>query len=184
MLHRTQVKQVVNVYSEFLAACPTLSDYSQQDTKEIRLLLAPLGLQWRIDAMIEALNYLWETYKEVPLDRSILLSVPGIGPYIAGATICFTTNMPETLVDTNTVRVVGRVFGLNLGGEARRRKQIIQTISEVCDREQPRDYYYAMIDLAHSVCTSANPGCARCPLLNLPCKYGQHYINASNRSQM
>jgi A/G-specific adenine glycosylase len=126
--------------------------------------------------MIKALNYLWENYHEVPTDFDQLISVEGIGQYIAGATVCFSKNEPVVLVDTNTVRVVGRVFGLDLSGEARRRKSVIATISETCHPERPRDYYYALIDFAHTVCTPRNPDCMNCPLLDIPCSFGKSRV--------
>jgi A/G-specific adenine glycosylase len=114
----------------------------------------------------------------IPLDLVKLQSVEGIGPYIAGATICFATNTPVTLIDTNSVRVVGRVWGLNLGGEARRRKSVVDMIAAACDPQDPRNYYYALIDLAHTVCYPKTPDCKVCPLLTLPCNFGKDNLSS------
>jgi len=176
MLHRTQVKQVIEIYHQFIALCPTLKTFAETDESLARNSLNSLGLRWRIDAMLKALFYLWKHYGEVPVDCDNLMSVEGIGQYIASATVCFTQNKPLTLIDTNTVRVVGRVFGLDLSGEARRRKSVVEAISSSCDPDQPRDYYYAMIDLAHQICLPRAPHCIKCPLRDLPCVYGNEYI--------
>lgn len=172
MLHRTQTKQVIFIYKRFIELCPNLETFMRTDENQIRDILTSLGLQWRINAMLEALSHLWNCHAEVPTDEHLLMSVNGIGQYIANATICFTLDRPVTLIDTNTVRVIGRVFGLDLTGEARRRKTVIEAISAACDPDQPRDYYYALIDFAHQVCRPRTSDCASCPLLNLPCKYG------------
>ena len=119
MLHRTQVIQVEKIYRQFMTRYPTLEEYAAAKPEEVRQILQPLGLYWRIEAMVHALNELWEAYHAVPVDLKILISVSGIGDYIAGATYCFTLNKPIALVDTNTVRVVGRLLGLNISGEAR-----------------------------------------------------------------
>lgn len=181
MLHRTQVVQVENVYLRFLERWPTLDAVVAADDEELRTILSSLGLQWRISLMIKALNFLWREYGTVPTDVNSLKAAPGIGPYIANATYCFATNSPITLVDTNTVRVTGRVFGLDLAGEARRRKSIIDTIGRACDPLEPRNYYYSMIDLAHSICTPHAPQCDVCPLQTLPCDYGIKRLNQPAR---
>lgn len=173
MLHRTQVPQVQVVYEQFVQLYPHLEDFVQGSNETILEILYPLGLHWRIKGMINALFFLWQSYKCVPTELDKLLAVPGIGPYIAGATVCFSQNQPMPLIDTNTVRVIGRIFGLELKGEARRRKDVINTISYSCDPKQPRNYYYAIIDLAHTICKVDNPYCSSCPLLNVPCQFGQ-----------
>ncbi len=171
MLHRTQVKQVLPVYQTFMIRFPDLTSYANGNKETIMTILKPLGLNWRIKGMIHALDTLWDQYKTVPVDLEKLLDIKGVGQYIGGATICFSTNRPLTLIDTNTVRVVGRIFGLDLSGEARRKKAVIEAITLSCDTENPRDFYYAMIDLAHSVCRPLNPICNVCLLQEVPCIY-------------
>ncbi|MFV2044811.1 MAG: hypothetical protein ACC700_16445 [Anaerolineales bacterium] len=173
MLHRTQKDQVQRVYSKFMKAYPTLNTYQAADREEVRNLLLPLGLNWRIEGMLAVLDSLWEQFREVPADKERLIRERSVGQYIAGATATFARNSPHALVDTNTVRVVGRVFGLNLVGEARRRKEVIEAVEAACDPENPREFYYAMIDLAHELCRPRDPACHKCPLLEVPCSYGK-----------
>jgi A/G-specific adenine glycosylase len=171
MLHRTQAAQAQVVYDRFMLKYPSLAEAVAVDRSELIDVLRPLGLMWRIELMIGALHLIWEDYGGIPEDIESLLRVPGIGPYIAGATICFAYNRPVPLVDTNTVRVTGRVLGLDISGEARRRKRVVQAIGTACDPYHPRDYYYAMIDLAHVICHPVIPDCNRCPLRDIPCQY-------------
>lgn len=172
MLHRTGADQVAPIYTKFIDDYPDLESFSQAPRSDIKEALASLGLKWRIESMVNALDSIFSDFGEVPQDFDQLKSVFGIGPYIAGATMCFAFGEPETLVDTNTVRVIGRVFGLNLEGEARRRKEVILTIGRTVDHEEPRVYYYSLIDLAHEICHPEKPECQLCPLLDVPCEYG------------
>jgi len=181
MLHRTQASQVVPVYRAFVAEYPNLDVSVQADIRRQRRLLGPLGLYWRSEGMLKALRALWIDHRGVPADYDRLLAVEGIGPYIAGAIVCFSKNVPVALVDANTVRVVGRTMGLMLQGEARRRKEMRETIGDLCDPSRPREYYYAMIDLAHNVCRPRQPECRICPLLSLPCQYGQKVMAPQRR---
>lgn len=173
-LHRTQAKQAEHVYSNLVSRFPTLKDFAVATDEELLQLLTPLGLYWRIKLMIQALKTIYVSYTEIPLSFDILKSVPGVGPYIAGATVCFSQNRPVALVDTNTVRVIGRIYGLDLQGEARRKKQVIEKIADVCHPTQPRKYYYALIDLAHTICKIKEPFCNKCPFYTLPCVFAQN----------
>lgn len=171
MLHRTQALQVVPIFEKYLVIYPTLSVFAQTHSENIRKLLYPLGLAWRTEGMISALFELWHIYGEVPLNYEKLLSIRGIGQYIAGATLCFSLNKPFVLVDTNVVRVIGRVFGIDLKGEARRRRTMLDTIANVLDQSSPRDFYYSLIDLAHTVCLHNIPSCTICPFFEFPCQF-------------
>lgn len=173
MLHRTNAAQVAPVYREFMARFPTLNDFVSDDPGSANEILQSLGLNWRIRGMIEALGEIHTRFGLVPTDVDSLKSITGIGPYIASAVHCFALNTPVPLVDTNTVRVTGRVFDLNLEGEARRRREMIDQIGRVCDPGQPRDFYFSMIDLAHAVCHPVKPLCGDCPLVNVPCLYAE-----------
>jgi A/G-specific adenine glycosylase len=181
MLHRTQTKQVVPIYEHFIERYPSLADYARADHLDAEKILKPLGLGWRIQGMMNALDYLWKEYGRVPIEYDQLVSVPTIGQYIAGAVICFTINRPLTLIDSNIVRVVGRVFDLDISGEARRKKSVIQAITAVVDPIQPRNFYYAIIDLAHSLCRPKNPVCMDCPLSGTTCMFGKRLISHSDQ---
>jgi A/G-specific adenine glycosylase len=178
MLHRTQAKQVVPVYAEFVRRYPTLRAFIGGNRRAARRLLNRLGLAWRADGMIEALAMLSRQSDSVPTDYDALIATAGIGPYIAGATVAFSENRSIALVDSNTVRVVGRVFGLDLRGEARRRREVTECLRAVVHPSRPREYHYALIDLAHEICRPKSPLCGVCPLLSLPCEYGRMQVTS------
>ncbi|MBI9047470.1 MAG: hypothetical protein JEZ06_23495 [Anaerolineaceae bacterium] len=179
MLHRTQARQVVPVFQDFIHKYPDLETFVQSNPVEVRNDIRSLGLVWRSDGMINALTTIWNKFGQVPLEYGDLCSINGIGPYIAGATLCFSQNKPFTLIDTNVVRVVGRFFGLDLKGEARRRKSMICAINTVVDLNEPRNFYFAIIDLAHTICRPHKPSCESCPLQILPCQFKMECENLS-----
>lgn len=176
MLHRTQAFQVLPVFLVFINKYSNLNLFAKANNEEVKQILQPLGLNWRINGMINALHLINHYYGEIPIDYEKLRAIEGIGQYIAGAVIVFCQNKPMTLVDTNTVRVIGRLFGLIIAGEARKRKVIFDAINKTVDSNNPRDFYYAIIDIAHSICTIKNPNCKICPLFSLPCNTGKDYL--------
>lgn len=108
----------------------------------------------------------------VPLERDDLLALPGVSDYIANAVRCFSQNLPEPLADTNTVRIVGRLFGLEVKDSSRRNKRFRRLLELLIDHKQPRAYNYALLDLADKVCMKKRPpDCLHCPLLEM-CRTG------------
>ena len=173
MLHRTRAKQVVPVYEEFIDKYPSIEDFIREDEGVILNQIKTLGLFWRIQGMVKAVKQFYENHGRIPLEYDLLIDTEGIGPYIAGAVMCFAGNKPEPLIDTNTVRVIGRVFGLDLEGEARRRKEIREMIKTTTPLENPKEYYYCVIDLAHEICHYRQPACYRCPLTTI-CEFANN----------
>lgn len=178
MLHRTQASQVTPVYETFIKLYPCLSELTQASKEELRGVLYPLGLQWRIDLIYDMASVLMNNYKgEIPSTKSDLLSLPGVSDYIAGAVRCFAWGFPDALVDTNTTRVVERIFGLEIKVSSRRNLNFKKLIAELVDSNLPRTYHYALLDFTDKVCTKKRlPDCNQCPLLQM-CAYGQFAIS-------
>lgn len=79
-------------------------------------------------------------------------------------------------VDTNTVRVVGRLFGLEIKDSSRRNRRFRELITALVDPENPRAYNYALLDLAHLICHKRRaPECAHCPV-QMHCMYGTEQL--------
>lgn len=158
MLHRTQARQVAPVYERFIALYPAMGTLARAGKTELHAVLAPLGLRWRIDLIHEMAGEIMRRSDGlVPRERAALLALPGVSDYIAGAVRCFAWNEPEPLVDTNTVRVVGRLFGLEIKDSSRRDARFRALIAALVDPEEPRAYNYALLDLADRICMKRRP---------------------------
>ena len=99
---------------------------------------------------------------ELPLEKELLLKLPGIGEYIASAVLCFGFNLPEPILDTNTVRVIGRIFGLKITDSSRRKKEFKEIMSNLVDFHQPKLFSLAMLDFSAKICTVGKPKCLEC----------------------
>jgi A/G-specific adenine glycosylase len=177
MLHRTQASQVLPVYVSFMSRFPDPLALVAATRREIRRELGPLGLQWRIELFCEMATELKVRHSgTVPLDKPSLLSLPGVGEYVASAVQCFSLDLPVPLIDTNTVRVCSRVLGLERKDSSRRSCLYRDTLSALLDPEEPRSFNLAMLDLAAELCTAARaPACGECPLLEF-CSLGETHI--------
>lgn len=184
MLHRTQAPQVVPVYRRFIEQYPEVPVLAQATKEQLHQALYSLGLRWRIDLIYEMATELMARFNgKIPGEKTDLLSLPGVSEYIAGAVRCFAWNRPEPLIDTNTVRVVGRLFGLEIKDSSRRSRRFRELISALVDPEEPRVYNYALLDLADQMCMKKRlPGCGRCPVL-LYCVHGPNALAKRVTSQ-
>lgn len=174
MLHRTQAVQVLPVYEHFVQMYPGVADLSKATKEDLQDILYSLGLRWRIGLIYEMVYVLNTQFRgQVPTEKDDLLSLPGVSDYIAGAVRCFAWNIPEPLLDTNTVRVVGRLFGMEIKDSSRRNRQYQNLVLALVDPDEPRAYNYALLDLADKVCMKKQlPECSQCPIL-MWCQFGK-----------
>ncbi len=105
--------------------------------------------------------------------RAWLESFEGVGPQVSAAVVNFSTLRRRAIaLDGHHLRVAHRL-GLTPRAEPRRTEELLM-------RMVPETWTAEMLDEHHSlfkvhgqtICTFAEPQCARCPLLAL-CRYGQ-----------
>lgn len=169
LLHRTQVRQVTPVYERLVSRYPDLTALVAGGREALLEELYSLGLRWRADLLYQMARDIQALHGgQVPREKKALLALPGISDYIAGAVRCFAWNEPELLMDTNTVRIVGRLAGWEIKDSSRRNARFRQTLEILLDRAHPREFNYALLDLAHLICLKRQePLCGKCPLTGL-----------------
>jgi len=175
MLHRTKADQVKEVYEAFIEKFPDFISIVKTGPENIKSELYSLGLPWRSDLLHRMAEEVVKKYDGVlPLDRMKLMELPGVGHYIASAVLCFGYNLPEPVLDTNTVRVIGRIFGIKITDSSRRSKKFEKIMYNLVACGEPRKFSFALIDFAAMVCSSGNnPRCDICPLKGICCFYGK-----------
>lgn len=183
LLHRTQASQVAPVFATFLQNYPDLRRLSSASAADLHQLLDPLGLRWRTDLLLKMVKILSAKYGgKIPSDRIELESLPGVGHYIAAAVRCFAFGLPEPILDTNTVRVVGRLFGVKITDGSRRSKKFKDLYEQIMERERPPEFNFAMLDLASLICKPAKPLCHVCPLMNM-CEFGKAALASADKQK-
>ena len=177
MLHRTKADQVKDTYEMFIQKFPNFESLVEAGPENIKSELYSLGLQWRSDYLYRMAEEVVEKYDGVlPLTKIELMDLPGVGNYIASAILCFGHNLPEPILDTNTVRVIGRVFGIKITDSSRRSKKFEKIMGDLVSCGEPRKFSLSLIDFAAMICTSKNdPECAICPLWNI-CRFYKEEI--------
>lgn len=173
LLHRTRADQVVPVYRKVVEHYPDPFSLATARLDDLERMLRPLGLHWRVSLLLEMARTIVREYDgHVPVDRESLRALPGISDYIAGAVRCFAFGLPDPVLDTNTVRVLGRLFGLRVTDSSRRSRRFRELMEAVVEGEDPRDLVLSILDLAALVCRPRDPRCMECPLYSL-CQHGR-----------
>lgn len=172
LLHRTRADQAATLYRRVTARYPSICDVAVADDTELKELMKPAGLTWRTELLHRTAQTVCSEYDGViPRSRAVLESLPGVGPYIAAALRCFAFGEPDALLDTNTVRIAGRLFGIVVTDASRRSRRFRELLEFLTDPADPRGFNFALLDLGALVCVSGVPRCEMCPIRRY-CYYG------------
>lgn len=145
MLQQTQTSRVESKFAMFRARFPTVSDLAGAPLGELLILWQGLGYNRRAKFLHETARTICDNHGGiVPDDPVHLQALPGIGSGTAGAIVAYAYNRPVVFLETNIRRVYLHLF---FGGrEAVRDSQILPIIGLTMDRDNPRDFYYALTD--------------------------------------
>ncbi len=182
LLRKTTRAQVVQVFAHFLKTFPNVESLSIARISAIRNLIRPLGLEnVRASSLARLAKRIVNKHRgNVPTSRVQLLQLPGVGPYIANAVMCMAYGKDEPLVDTNSIRVIVRVFSVKSERSRPRDDPTLWKIaSELLPAGRAREYNLSLLDLARSVCLPRRPKCFECPLLHL-CDFGLKQTQLEN----
>ncbi len=172
LLHRTRADQVVPLYELFLERFPDVPALANSTPDELLELFHSAGLQWRwklLHAM--AVDLERRFCGQIPDSFEALSSLPGVSHYIASALRCFAFAYPEAILDTNTVRVTGRLLGLPITDSSRRSRLFRAVLQSLIDPEHAREFNFALIDFAATICKVKSPLHYKCPLQGYCCFY-------------
>ena len=165
MLRRTKADQVRSVYERLFEEYADITSLAKAEEDKIQKILYPLGLRWRIPAFVQVAREIEERYQGVvPQTREELITLPGVGDYVAGAVLSIAYGKKEWIVDSNVVRLFQRYFGIAASKEGRRDREIIEVAKIYVHSRYPRKANLAILDFTALVCTPQRPKHETCPL--------------------
>ena len=145
MLQQTRVERVLSRYPEFLGRFPDIKVLARAPRHEVLLAWQGLGYNRRALALHETARRVRDEFHGmVPLDRTLLDSLPGIGRATAGAIVVFSTNRPEIFIETNIRRVYIHLFFPDAVKVHDR--EIEPILEKTLMKKKPREFYYALMD--------------------------------------
>jgi A/G-specific adenine glycosylase len=161
MLQQTQVETALPYYERFLREFPTVESLAAGKEERVLSLWAGLGYYRRAKHLMAAAREVVARHGgEIPSDHDVLIELPGIGQYMAGAILSIAFNKPYPIVDGNVRRVLSRLYGWT--EEDTRR--LWEAAAKLVRQAEPRLVNQALMELGAKVCSFKSPRCLLCPL--------------------
>jgi len=175
MLQQTRVETVVPYYQRFLALFPTLKALARAPLQKVLKAWAGLGYYARARNLHDAAKVICrELGGKIPETKNELLSLPGFGPYTAGAVASLAFNQPVAALDGNVNRVLGRLFPeFNDSRRAPGKKDMEEFLEQWIPPGRASDFNQALMDLGATVCIPSKPRCSGCPVLKFCAAKGE-----------
>jgi len=183
MLQQTRVETVLPYFERFLKLFPTLPSLAQASLHKVLKAWAGLGYYARARHLHQAAKIIWRNFAgKIPSTKKKLLSLPGFGPYTAGAVASLAFNRPEPALDGNVRRVLLRVHGLWKSVPRNRLEKILEKfIKKFIPAGRASDFNQALMELGALICIPSQPRCPSCPVKNF-CSYQRGGDKGKKRS--
>ncbi len=101
MLQQTQVDRVVPYFKRWMRRFPNPQVLAEASLTDVLKEWSGLGYNRRAKMLRECAKNIVEKHGKVPKDFAALVSLPGVGPYTAGAIRAFAFNQPDVFIETN-----------------------------------------------------------------------------------
>ncbi len=166
MLQQTRVEAVKPYYDRFLEAVPSIADLAAVDDGALMKLWEGLGYYNRARNLKKAAVQIMERFDgQMPADYGLLLSLPGIGEYTAGAIGSIAFGLPVPAVDGNVLRIIMRLTGSEEDIQKQTtKKKVIAMLQDILPADRCGDFNQALMELGATVCLpNGAPDCAFCP---------------------
>ena len=188
ILQQTRVAQGMEYYHRLITRFPDIQSLADAQEDEVLLYWQGLGYYSRARNLHKAAQLMknheifhlskGEKEGDEAMRRKVkgeeifaaLKSMPGVGDYTAGAIASFAFDLPYPALDGNVYRVLSRLYDCEIAFDTTQgKKHFRQLAEELLDREHPRLFNSAIMELGALHCVPTAPDCHTCPL-NTWCK--------------
>ena len=192
ILQQTRVAQGMEYYMRLVERFPDIQSLADAEEDEVLLYWQGLGYYSRARNLHKAAQLMknHEMFHQAKGDKegdeairlkargeeifAALKSMPGVGDYTAGAIASFAYDLPYPALDGNVYRVLARLFDCEIAFDTTEGKKHFRKLAEdLLDREHPRLFNSAIMELGALHCVPTAPDCSTCPL-NTWCKALAH----------
>jgi A/G-specific adenine glycosylase len=169
MLVQTTVTAVIPYFERFLNQFPDAGALAAATESDVLKAWEGLGYYRRARQLQAAAQTIVREHGgAIPDDPALVLALPGVGRYIAGAILSFAFDRPEPIVEANSQRVLARLLAIS---ESLKSTSTLKRLWRAAARLVPDagagTFNQALIELGALVCTPRAPACLICPLTAL-----------------
>lgn len=162
MLQQTTVPHAIPYFLKFIERWPSVDALSEAADDEVMSAWAGLGYYARARNLLKCARAV-NAAGGFPGTEAELRSLPGVGPYTAGAIAAIAFGQRSAAVDGNVERVFARLLALK-GDWKDQKRRISDAVKTCVPQARPGDFAEALMDLGATICTPKRPNCLNCPL--------------------
>jgi A/G-specific adenine glycosylase len=166
MLQQTQVATVIPYYNKWLRRFPDFASVARASQNDVLHGWQGLGYYNRARNLHAASKIVQDRHMGIlPGDIAAIRKLPGIGRYTANALATFAFHQPVPIVETNTARLLARLFEMRapidsaIGSE-----KLWKSAAQFVPRRNAARFNSALVDLGALVCLPDKPKCEVCPV--------------------
>jgi A/G-specific adenine glycosylase len=142
MLQQTQVARVIPKYEQFLDVFPSIQKLAAASLADVIIIWSGLGYNRRAKYLHDAAKHL--ALLPQPWHVEDLVARKGIGANTAAAVCAYAYNQPLVFIETNIRTVFIHHFFPKHSAVSD--KDLLPVLKSVIDKEQPREFYWALMD--------------------------------------
>jgi len=165
MLQQTTTQVVEPYFRRFLERFPTLESLASADESDVLKIWEGLGYYRRAQNLHETARILRTEFGgQFPRDPAVLMRLPGIGRYTAGAILSLAFNQCVPILEANTRRLFRRWLGV-FNDETPLSDRVLWQVAEMfLAPRRARRINLALMDVGSVICLPKAPLCEQCPL--------------------
>ncbi len=166
MLQQTQVQTVIPYYKKFIRRFPTIRHLARASETHVLKLWEGLGYYARARNLRKGAQFIVKNFRgQVPSHYSELLTLPGIGSYMAGAIASIAFDQPVPILEGNVKRIAARILGISQPIDLPKTlKKLYDAVAKWLPEKDAGDLNQALMELGQVICTPRNPNCSLCPI--------------------
>ena len=154
MLCQTQVSRVIVYYNQWMKLFPSVEVLAQATNTEVLSARSGLGYNSRGLRVKQSAEKIVNGWK-FPTTYEDLISLPGVGDYVASAILAFAYNQDIAVIDTNIRRILIHQYTLD---EKTSLKDLKILALEILPRGYAREWYNALMDYGALELTAKRSG--------------------------
>ena len=163
MLQQTKVSTVIPYYENWIRKFPTVDSVAKVNIDEALKMWEGLGYYKRCRNFHSAAKIIVSKHNGmIPNSYNILLSLPGVGNYVASAILSIAFNEKFAAIDTNLNRVISRILGIKKLTKWNKNR-INKYATLLVEHQRPGDVNQALMDIGSQLCTTKKALCSSCP---------------------
>lgn len=182
LLRRTTRVAARRAFEALVESYPAWSELSSAPIEEIASKIACAGLTNQRSQQLQAMarTVAREFSSSALCDRVSLLSLHGVGDYIADVVLLNVCSEKVFPLDRNVQRIVKRVIGLPMAGNDRHADpyddpclvRVVRCMTLGYTASELAAMHRGILDIAWETCRSFRPSCSSCPLEDI-CGYSR-----------